>query len=73
MSRGVEIFIYNNFEHKVHKETKDRCGNLLMLDIIIEGKRLSLVNMYDPTEMTLNCLNNGHNILLKQAIQIILL
>ena len=36
---GVAIFINNNFEQKVHKETKDRCGKLLMLDITIEGEK----------------------------------
>ena len=32
VSRGVIIFINNNFRQKVHKLTKDICENLLMLD-----------------------------------------
>ena len=32
----------------MHKETKDRCRNLLTLDMTIEGKRLSMVNICGP-------------------------
>ena len=49
-SRGVAIMINNNFEHNVHGSVKDRNGNYLMLDITIEGERITLVNIYGPNE-----------------------
>lgn len=47
-SRGVAILFNNNFEFKVHEVKKDDNGNKLILDITIEGKRLTLINIYGP-------------------------
>lgn len=47
-SRGVAIFINNNFEYKIHGVDRDNNGNKLTLDITIEGIRLSLINIYGP-------------------------
>ena len=38
----------NNFEFHIHKIIKDENGNTLMIDITIEGKRLTLINIYGP-------------------------
>ena len=38
----------NNFEYEVHEVEKDDNGNKLLLDITIEGKRLTLINIYGP-------------------------
>ena len=49
-SRGVAIFMENNFEFEVHKEIKDHSGNFLILDITIEGHRITLANIYAPNK-----------------------
>ena len=46
--RCVAIFLSNSFEFKIHKVFKDHTGNLLILDIEIEKRRISLVNLYGP-------------------------
>ena len=43
-SRGVCILFSNSLEYKVHKSKADENGNLLVLDIEIENKRLILVH-----------------------------
>lgn len=47
-ARGVSIFFKNNFEFKVHQERKDKAGNLIALDLIIEGNMVTLINIYGP-------------------------
>ena len=47
-SRGVAILFNNNFEFKVLKVTKDENGNKLILDMVIEGKNITLINIYGP-------------------------
>jgi exonuclease III/hemoglobin-like flavoprotein len=49
-SRGVGIFINNNFEHTVHQCIRDNNCNFIILDITIEGLRISLVNIYGPNK-----------------------
>ena len=51
-SRGVAIFLNNNFEVKVHKKMSDETGNLLALDLTIENKRMSLITIYGPNDDT---------------------
>ena len=43
--RGVAILLSNNFEYKIlnKKKKKDDCGNLLGVDIEIEGKKKPLL------------------------------
>ena len=48
-SRDVAILFNNNFEYEVHEVEKDDNGNKLLLDITIEGKRLTLINIYGPS------------------------
>jgi exonuclease III len=40
----------NTFEFVVHKEKKDDNGNYIMLDFSIEGKRVTLINIYGPNK-----------------------
>lgn len=47
-SRGVAILFNNNFEFKVLKEKKDINGNYLILDVIVEKERFTLVSLYGP-------------------------
>ena len=43
---GVMILMNNNFEYKVERVKTDKNGNYIILDIIIQGKRITLVNLY---------------------------
>ena len=38
----------NNFENKLHSKEADLDGNKLVLDITINGKRMTLINIYGP-------------------------
>lgn len=49
-ARGVCILFNNDFEYKVHKVKRDLGGNSLILDLEIEGKRVTLINLYGPNE-----------------------
>ena len=46
--RGVAILFNNNFDFKVHKLKRDEGGNLLGLDVVIEDKKFTLINLYGP-------------------------
>ena len=47
-ARGVCILLNNNFEYIILKRKTDSEGNLIAVDIEIEGKRITLVNIYGP-------------------------
>lgn len=49
-SRGVCILFSNEIEYKILKSKADQNGNLLALDLELEGKRLTLINIYGPNE-----------------------
>ena len=49
-SRGVAIFINSLLDIKITAEYEDSNGNLLILDCIIYGKRITLVNLYGPNK-----------------------
>lgn len=49
-SRGVAILFKKNIEYKVHKVISDNDGNFLILDLTIQTKRLTLVNLYGPNK-----------------------
>ena len=57
-SRGVMILINNNFEFKVEGIKTDKNGNYILLDIIIQGIRITLVNIYGPNEDNPNFYTN---------------
>ena len=47
-SRGTLCLLSNTFEYKIHDLIKDDIGNMLILDININDKRYSIVNIYGP-------------------------
>lgn len=63
-SRGVMVLMNNNFEHKVERVKIDPNGNFVILDLNIEGKNITLVNLYGPNEDKPQFYNN-----LKQKYQ----
>ena len=50
MSRGVMVLINNNFEQTVKNIRTDKNGNYIILDMEIQGKEITLVNLYGPNE-----------------------
>ena len=48
--RGVAISLRNDFEYKILNTKKNDCGNLLGVDI--EGKNITLINIYGPNNDT---------------------
>ena len=58
ISRGVMILMNNNFEYKVERVKTDKNGNYIILDIIIQGKRITLVNLYGPNQDNPNFYTN---------------
>ena len=44
------ILLNNNFEQKVKKVKTDKNGNYILLDIDIQGKEITLANIYGPNE-----------------------
>ena len=42
----------NNFEFTLHDKVADPDGNKLILDITINNKRLTLINIYGPNKDT---------------------
>ena len=48
-SKGVAILMNNNFEYKVHGVIRSDDGNYIMLDIEMAGKRITLANIYGPS------------------------
>ena len=49
-SRGVCILFNNDFEYKILKDKHDANGNFIATDLEIEGKRVTLTNIYRPNE-----------------------
>ena len=49
-SRGVMILINNNSEQKVSRIKTDKNGNFIILDMTIEGKKITLVCLYGSNE-----------------------
>ena len=58
MSRGVMILLNNYFEQKVKKVKTDRNGNYIILDTEIQGKDITLANIYGPNEDNPNFYEN---------------
>lgn len=51
-SRGVAILFNNNFEYTLHKVHPDEAGNRLIIEISIQGKKFTLINIYGPNKDT---------------------
>ena len=49
-ARGVAIFFGKNLDYKIHNQKQDANGNLLILDMTISDKKLSLINVYGPNK-----------------------
>ena len=49
-SRGGAILFNNNFELKLHREKKDKEGNILALDLNIDDNRITIINIYGPND-----------------------
>ena len=62
-ARGVAILFNNNFDYKVHNSKTDENGNLLALDLEIEGFRLSLISIYGPNSDTPTFYDKVENII----------
>ena len=52
ISKGVAILFLNNFQHDVHKIKTGGNGAYIVLDLTIESKRFTLVNLYAPNRDT---------------------
>ena len=80
-SRGTAILFNNNTEYKVHKIGNGDNGNLIALDVTIDSKRITLVNLYSPNNDTptffeeidniIESLNNSYFILITMEITVI--
>ena len=44
------ISMNNNFEYKVERVKTDKDGNNIILDVNIQGKRITLVTLYGPNQ-----------------------
>ena len=60
-SRGVAIFYSNNYEFNVLKVAKDENGNKLILDMVMEGLNITLINIYGPNRGEPDFYNNINN------------
>jgi len=47
-ARGVLISYLGNRNFKVNSELTDKAGRILILDVIIEGENILLINLYNP-------------------------
>ena len=47
-SRGVSILLNNIFKHDIHRVKKDISWNYIIIDITIEGERITIANIYGP-------------------------
>ena len=47
-ARGTAILFNKNKEIKIHDTKTDSNGNMLALDLTIESKRITLINIYGP-------------------------
>ena len=44
------VLLNNRFEHKVNRVKTDKNGNFIILELDIEGKQITLVNLCGPNE-----------------------
>ena len=55
---GVMFLLNNNFEHTEERVQTYQNGNYIILDIAIQGKRITLANLYGPNDDKPQCFNN---------------
>ena len=51
-SRGAAILFNNNFDYKLHNVQSDDDGNKLIVEMSIQEKKFSLINIYGPNRDT---------------------
>ena len=66
-SRGIAVFFKNNFEFKLNNVFKDSNGNVLLLDIEIEDKRITLATIYRPNDDDANFYEKLQNNIIKMG------
>ena len=49
-ARGACIFIRSHIQHEIHKEISDANGRYIILDLTIDGTRLTLASIYAPND-----------------------
>lgn len=49
-ARGVCILFKNNFEFELLKESHDKNGNYIAIEIFVEQRKITLVNLYGPNK-----------------------
>lgn len=49
-SKGTLILFNNNFSYKLHKVVRGEGGQYIVLDIEMAGRRLTVVNLYGPSD-----------------------
>ena len=47
-SRGVSILLNNTFKHGIHRVKTNISGNYIIINITIEGERITIANIYGP-------------------------
>ena len=55
---GVMILMNNNFEYKVERVKTDKNGNYIILYVNIQGKQITLANLYSPNQDNPNFYTN---------------
>lgn len=79
-ARGVAIMLNNNFEFTLHEKVEDTEGNKLILDITINKKRMTLINIYGPNKDSPDFFSNikedidkfGNNVILAGDFNLVL-
>ena len=66
-SRGVAILFNNNFDFTVHNFYNDQRGNIIILDIEIDNRRIRLVTLYGPNSDEPNFYDNVKKLILQQG------
>ena len=64
-SNGVAVLFKNNFDFRLHTVIRDGEGKYIILDLEMLGKRMTLVNLYAPS-------NGDHPFLLLKKLKKIL-
>ena len=62
-SRGVAILFKNNFEYNILNSYNDTSGNYLILDLEIDKRRMTLVNLYGPNTDEPNFYDKLHQLI----------
>ena len=53
------VLLNNNFEHTEERVQTGQNGNYIILDIAVQGKRITLANLYGPNDDKPKFFNNS--------------